>query len=104
MKVDGRVYRTIRPTPDGTAIEVMNQTHVAAPLRHAEIEDLDRRGRRHQVDGGARRPLIGATAAYGLAMALRRSASDDALRAAYRALLASRPTAVNLRHACDIRT
>ena len=46
-------------------------------------------------------PLIGATAAYGLALALRRSGADEALERARRVLLASRPTAVNLRHALD---
>ena len=46
-------------------------------------------------------PLIGATAAYGLALALRAMPSDAALERAYRALLPSRPTAVNLRHALD---
>jgi methylthioribose-1-phosphate isomerase len=46
-------------------------------------------------------PLIGATAAYGLAMALAEDASDKALDAAYATLLAARPTAVNLRWALD---
>ncbi len=46
-------------------------------------------------------PLIGATAAYGLALALTKGADDDALAAAYATLAATRPTAVNLRHALD---
>ncbi len=46
-------------------------------------------------------PLIGATAAYGLALALTKADDDAALESAYRALLASRPTAVNLKHALD---
>jgi methylthioribose-1-phosphate isomerase len=41
-------------------------------------------------------PLIGATAAYGLALAMRKDASDRALSKACEALLATRPTAVNL--------
>jgi methylthioribose-1-phosphate isomerase len=41
-------------------------------------------------------PLIGATAAFGLALALARDASDAALAAATRLLAATRPTAVNL--------
>jgi methylthioribose-1-phosphate isomerase len=41
-------------------------------------------------------PLIGATAAFGLALALARDASDDALSNAIRMLAATRPTAVNL--------
>jgi methylthioribose-1-phosphate isomerase len=44
-------------------------------------------------------PLIGATAAYGMALALRQDASDAGLARAYAQLLATRPTAVNLRWA-----
>ena len=47
-------------------------------------------------------PLIGITAAFGLAFALRDDASDAELQAVYARLLASRPTAVNLRHALDL--
>jgi methylthioribose-1-phosphate isomerase len=46
-------------------------------------------------------PLIGVVAAYGLAFALSRSASDESLSSAYQMLLAARPTAVNLRWALD---
>jgi methylthioribose-1-phosphate isomerase len=46
-------------------------------------------------------PLIGVTAAYGICLALRRDASDEALAAARETLLATRPTAVNLRWALD---
>jgi methylthioribose-1-phosphate isomerase len=46
-------------------------------------------------------PLIGAVAAYGLAMALRADASDENLERAYAALLATRPTAINLKWALD---
>ena len=46
-------------------------------------------------------PLIGATAAWGLWLALRRDASDGALAAAHATLLATRPTAVNLRWALE---
>jgi len=46
-------------------------------------------------------PLIGATAAYGMALALREDASDDGLERAHQRLLRTRPTAVNLRWALD---
>jgi methylthioribose-1-phosphate isomerase len=46
-------------------------------------------------------PLIGITAAFGLAHALSRDPSDDALASASAALLATRPTAVNLRWALE---
>jgi methylthioribose-1-phosphate isomerase len=46
-------------------------------------------------------PLIGVAAAYGLALALRRDPGDAALEQAGALLLATRPTAVNLRWAID---
>jgi methylthioribose-1-phosphate isomerase len=46
-------------------------------------------------------PLIGAAAAYGMALALRQDASDEALERAYATLLATRPTAINLKWALD---
>jgi methylthioribose-1-phosphate isomerase len=61
-------------------------------------EDAARAIRTMQVRGA---PLIGATAAFGLALALRADASDRALATAHALLLSSRPTAVNLRWALD---
>jgi len=46
-------------------------------------------------------PLIGATAAWGLALAMADDAGDAALDAACETLLATRPTAVNLRWALE---
>ena len=46
-------------------------------------------------------PLIGATAAYGLALALRPDASDERIEEAARVLRATRPTAVNLAWALE---
>ena len=46
-------------------------------------------------------PLIGVTAAYGVALALRENSSDASLAAAIETLVATRPTAVNLRWAAE---
>src|SRR5262245_66490680 len=46
-------------------------------------------------------PLIGATAAYGMALAARADASDGGLERAYALLIATRPTAINLKWALD---
>ena len=103
MKVDGRPYRTIWPTPDG-AVETIDQTLLPHRFATVRIETLDEAvtAIKTMIVRGA--PLIGATAAYGVALALRRAADDAALEGACRALLASRPTAVNLRYAVnDVR-
>ena len=73
------------------------------PFETVRIELADESGCAHairsmQVRGA---PLIGAVGAYGLALAMREDASDAGLHAAHARLLATRPTAVNLRWALD---
>ncbi|MDE2464193.1 MAG: S-methyl-5-thioribose-1-phosphate isomerase [Alphaproteobacteria bacterium] len=95
MKIAGRPYRTIWLRPDG-AIEVIDQ----ARLPHEFVTEVLNsaadcaRAIKTMVVRGA--PLIGATAAYGVALAMRADASDAALTAAIAMLGATRPTAVNL--------
>ncbi len=105
VNVAGIPYRTIWPEPDGAAIGVIDQTglpHRFATVRLASLADVARAIREMLVRGA---PLIGATAAYGLALGLRTSSSDAALAAAHAELLATRPTAVNLRWALErVRT
>ncbi|TVQ35448.1 MAG: S-methyl-5-thioribose-1-phosphate isomerase [Geminicoccaceae bacterium] len=101
MKIDGKAYRTIWPSADGRAVEVIDQTrlpHRFEVLTLHDVEDAARAIERMVVRGA---PLIGATAAYGMALAMRADASDAALAAAYERLFGTRPTAVNLRWALD---
>ncbi|NBC32897.1 MAG: S-methyl-5-thioribose-1-phosphate isomerase [Alphaproteobacteria bacterium] len=101
MNVDGVPYRTIWPAADGRAVEIIDQTrlpHAFVTARLETLADAARAIRDMQVRGA---PLIGATAAWGLALAMQADASDAALAAAYETLFATRPTAVNLRWALD---
>jgi len=100
MKVYGRNTRTIWAEPDGT-VGIIDQTLLPHRYETASLTTLDdavRAIRTMQVRGA---PLIGATAAYGMYLALRADSSDGGLERAYAALLAARPTAVNLRWALD---
>jgi methylthioribose-1-phosphate isomerase len=101
MKVNGRTTRSIWREPDDISVGVIDQTllpHRFATLRLSTPEDVARAISTMQVRGA---PLIGAAAAYGLCLALRVDASDDHLERAYSLLLATRPTAVNLKWALD---
>jgi len=101
MKVDGVPYRTIWPGEDGWSVDIIDQTrlpHHFETVRLTTLEDAAHAISAMLVRGA---PLIGATAAYGMALAMRAGASDTALQAAYDCLLATRPTAVNLRWALD---
>jgi methylthioribose-1-phosphate isomerase len=104
MNVAGQPRRTLWPEADGTAVAIIDQTrlpHEFATVRLATLEDAARAISDMRVRGA---PLIGVTAAYGLWLALRQDPSDAALEAAGRRLVATRPTAVNLRWAVDAAT
>jgi methylthioribose-1-phosphate isomerase len=97
MKINGTPYRTIWPTANNTAVEIIDQTklpHVFTTLRLESMRDAERAIKDMQVRGA---PLIGVTAAYGVALSMRHHASDAALKATCDKLLLARPTAVNLR-------
>jgi methylthioribose-1-phosphate isomerase len=101
MKVGGQSMRTIWLEPDGWSVGVIDQTALPHRLATARLTTLTEAAHaiRAMVIRGA--PLIGATAAYGMALALREEASDEAVERAYATLLATRPTAINLKWALD---
>jgi methylthioribose-1-phosphate isomerase len=101
MKVNGKPSRTIWLEPDRWSVGIIDQTqlpHRIVLARLTTLSDAVRAIASMQVRGA---PLIGATAAYGMCLALRADTSDEALESAYAALLAARPTAVNLKWALD---
>ena len=101
MKVSGKPMRSIWLEPDGWSVGVIDQTALPHRLVTTRLETLEHTAHaiRAMVIRGA--PLIGATAAYGICLALRADASDEALERAYATLLATRPTAINLKWALD---
>jgi methylthioribose-1-phosphate isomerase len=99
--VDTPDLRTLQPSTARDAVEIVDQTqlpHACVRLRLTRAADAAHAIRTMQVRGA---PLIGATAAYGFALALSEDDSDTNLDRAYALLLATRPTAVNLRWALD---
>ncbi len=101
MKIDGKPFRTIWPAASGGSVEIIDQTkfphrfeivtlHSTADAAHAIKAMLVR---------GA--PLIGATAAYGMALAMQEDASDTGIERGYQTLVVTRPTAINLKWALD---
>jgi len=101
MKIGGRHYRTIWLNADGWSVEIIDQTklpHRFETVTLRTCEDAARAILTMQVRGA---PLIGITAAYGLCLALREDASDEAMDRAIDYLASQRPTAINLRWALD---
>ena len=101
MHVNGKPYRTIWVAADGEAVEIIDQTLLPHQFKIVTLRGLDDAAlaiKSMQVRGA---PLIGAAAAYGICLAIAADASDEALDRAYDTLLATRPTAINLRWALD---
>ena len=101
MQVDGTAYRTIWPAEDGRAVEIIDQTKLPHSFETARLATVDDAAHAIQAMLVRGAPLIGATAAYGLWLALRADPSDASLDAAAEKLVATRPTAINLRWAVD---
>jgi methylthioribose-1-phosphate isomerase len=101
MKVDGRHIRSIWLEPDGHTVSAIDQRRLPHHFVVEQLASCDAAAEaiRSMLVRGA--PLIGATAAFGMALAMRADASDAALDAAYQTLIAMRPTAINLKWALD---
>lgn len=101
MKIDGKSTRTIWLAEDGWAVEIIDQTRLPHELVTVRLESLADAA--HAIKAMLVRgaPLIGATAAYGMALTARANASDMALTVAYNILHSTRPTAINLKWALD---
>jgi len=101
MKVDGRHIRSIWLEPDGHTVSAIDQRRLPHQFVVEQLASCEAAADaiRSMLVRGA--PLIGATAAFGVALAMRADASNTALDAAYRTLIATRPTAINLKWALD---
>src|SRR5689334_17761654 len=101
MKIDGVHYRSIWLGENGWSARIFDQRQLPWRVEIAELTSVDMAARAIKEMWTRGAPLIGATAAYGMCLGLRIDASDTALENNYRVLLATRPTAVNLRWALD---
>ena len=101
MNVGGQPLRPVRVVQGGSAIEVIDQRLLPHALQMRSLSSAKEVfvAIRDMWVRGA--PLIGAVAAYGLAMAARRDAADAALHNTADFLRGARPTAVNLAWALD---
>jgi methylthioribose-1-phosphate isomerase len=101
MKIKGVAYRTIWPVAGSKTVEIIDQTrlpHEFVTLRLTTMGEAARAIKDMLVRGA---PLIGATAAYGMALSMEENASDSGLDHAFHVLVETRPTAINLRWALE---
>ena len=101
MKIDGRPYRSIWLDEDGHTVVVIDQTRLPHNFETRRLRSVEEAA--HAISTMVVRgaPLIGATAAYGVALALAEDPSDSNLENAITLLAGTRPTAANLRWALE---
>ncbi len=113
MKIDQKYYRTIQPSTKPTvgadqaknetnfSVEIIDQTLLPHRFEVRKIQHLDEMVTAIETMQVRGAPLIGAAAAYGIALAAQQNPSDDFLHHAATKLIQSRPTAVNLSWAVE---
>lgn len=101
MLIAGEKRTAIWPDPDGEGVRILDQTVLPHRIETVLLRNLDDAAQaiRDMLVRGA--PLIGVTAAFGVALAMQADASDAALAHAREILRKTRPTAVNLAWALD---
>jgi methylthioribose-1-phosphate isomerase len=101
VKVGDRHYHTIWLNEDGRSVDIIDQRWLPHEFRIVTLKTVDdvARAIREMWVRGA--PLIGVTAAYGVAIAMTDDPSDEALDRVWDVLHETRPTAINLRWALD---
>lgn len=99
MNVDGKPCRSICLAKDGWSVDIIDQTYLPHEFRWRSLQTPGAAAEAIQTMRVRGAPLIGATAAYGIALAMREDTSDSHLQSVHDALLDTRPTAVNLRWA-----
>jgi methylthioribose-1-phosphate isomerase len=101
MNIDGTPYRTLWVASDGWSLEIIDQTRLPMELAVRRLTSVHEAAEAIRVMRVRGAPLIGATAAYGLALAMRDDPNDTSLQRSAELLRQTRPTAVNLRWALD---
>ncbi|MBL4682686.1 MAG: hypothetical protein JKY88_18460 [Pseudomonadales bacterium] len=99
MKIDGRSYRTIWPNNAEQTVSILDQTKFPHRFEHIVLSSLAEVAvaiSSMQVRGA---PLVGATAAYGLVLAIKEDNSESHIIQSAKILGETRPTAVNLQWA-----
>ena len=99
MKIDGKSYKTI--WFEKNSVKIIDQTKLPFKFEIKELKSLQSfvsAIKKMEVRGA---PLIGVTAAYGLAFEILREPSRSNIFKTYKKLFNCRPTAINLKWALD---
>ncbi|MBD2780722.1 S-methyl-5-thioribose-1-phosphate isomerase [Xenorhabdus szentirmaii] len=101
MKINDTHYRSVWLADDGHTVEIFDQTKLPFEIQIIQLRTMKDAATAIKEMWVRGAPLIGAVAAYGMALAMRQESNDKNLQQAYDALVTTRPTAINLKWALD---
>ncbi|NOI65314.1 S-methyl-5-thioribose-1-phosphate isomerase [Vibrio sp. 99-8-1] len=101
MKIKGKHYRTVWVADDGRTVEILDQTKLPFDLEVIQLTSMELAATAIKDMWVRGAPLIGAVAAYGVALGMKEDPSDKNLHHCYDVLVETRPTAINLKWALD---
>jgi methylthioribose-1-phosphate isomerase len=99
MKIQGKEYRTI--WYEGNIVKIIDQTKLPHQFIIKELKTVKDAINAIKVMEVRGAPLIGGTAAYGIALAVQENNNPEFLKKSAEELIQSRPTAINLKWAVD---
>jgi methylthioribose-1-phosphate isomerase len=102
MKIDNKYYRTIWENKEYGDIDVIDQTLLPHQFKTITIKSVKQTAKIITDMNVRGAPLIGAAGAYGMCLAIRENSSNNFIEESYEMLLATRPTAINLKWGLDI--
>jgi len=101
MRIEGKEYRTIWFDEQNQTVKIIDQTKLPHQFIIKDlktVKDAINAIKTMEVRGA---PLIGATAAYGIVLAIIENNNPDFIKKSSEDLIKSRPTAINLKWAVD---
>ena len=99
MKIEGKDYRTI--WFENNVVKIIDQTKLPYQFIIKDLKTINDAINAIKIMEVRGAPLIGATAAYGLVLAIIESSEQSFLKKSAANLISSRPTAINLKWAVD---
>ena len=99
MKIEGKEYRTI--WYEGNIVKIIDQTKLPHQFIIKELKTVKDAINAIKIMEVRGAPLIGGTAAYGIALAVQENNNPEFLKKSAEELIQSRPTAINLKWAVD---
>ena len=99
MRIEGREYRTI--WFDSGVVKIIDQTKLPHKFIIKDLKSVKDAINAIKIMEVRGAPLIGGTAAYGIALAVQENKDPEFIRKSAEELIQSRPTAINLKWAVD---